>query len=367
MERVLIIIGNMGLGGAETHIMKVYRKINKNAFQFDFILNVPQECYYEKEIELLGGKCYRVTPKSKSILKNYKDIKRIVKDNGYNIVFKCGEHAFSWTEMKAAKSAGAKGRIMRSTNSSLSGSLKSLLLHYLSRPLLNYYITDRIAPSIEAALWLFGPKYLKHTKIVNNAIDLDAYEYNDVKRKTIRSKYNIPENGIVIGHVGRFSVQKNHNFLIALLSHLVAKDDKFYLLCVGEGDLLSSVKDEIVKYKLTHHVILCGNQSDMQGYYSAMDVFVLPSLYEGMPNVVIEAQGNGLRCIISDTVTKDSDITGENFYLPLNDIEIWEQTVKNIEIKRIDPKDSFVAKKYDIDSVTMIYENIFSNVGALQQ
>ena len=360
MKRILFIMGNMGLGGAETHIMKVYRTVNRNVFQFDFVLNVKEKCYYEDEIYELGGKCYRITPKSSSILQNYNELKKIIREFQYKIVFKCGEHAMSWTEMKAAKDGGASIRIIRSTNSKAGNSLLNRILHYLSRPLLNHYITNRVAPSIEAAKWLFGPTFYKSTTIVNNGVDIEEYQFNILKRNELRNKLHIKKDSIVLGHVGRFSQQKNHVFLINLLSALQNTSDKYFLLLVGEGDMQEKIKSLCKEKGLLGNVFFVGNQKDMQAYYSVMDFFLLPSFYEGLPNVAIEAQANGLHCMLSDTITREVDITGKNWFGEIWNADEWIKYLKNQNPVREDPYQAFFKRKYDIESVTKVYTDMFS-------
>lgn len=359
MERILFVMGNMGLGGAETHIMKVYRKINKTQYQFDFVLNVVEKCYYEDEILSLGGKIYRVTPKSTSIMKNYSDIKSIVSDNKYRVVFKCGEHALSWTEMMAAKRGGAKSRIIRSTNSEVD-TFKAKVLHYISRPLLRHYVTKKVAPSKVSGEWMFGKHYCRDLNLVNNGINLDDYAFDKEKRETIREKYNVT-NKLVWGHIGRFAPQKNHDFLINIFYKYHKENPESALMLVGNGNLQDTIKEKVKHLNIEDSVIFVGETAVPGDFYSAMDMFVFPSFYEGMPNTVIEAQASGLKCFVSDTITRDANITDNVEYIPLDESE-WLKTIMDSRSnlrKNEGIKEMFERSRYDIDSVIDIYISLF--------
>lgn len=359
MERILFIMGNMGLGGAETHIMKVYRQIDKARYQFDFVLNTPQKCYYEDEILGLGGKIYRVTAKSKSVIKNYKDIKKIVSEQHYRIVFKCGEQAMSWTEMLAAKQGGATKRIMRSTNSKGGDSKAAKVVHCLSRIPLGMLVTDKIAPSKVAGEWLFGKNGCQHLVLMNNGLDLDEYTYTFERRSTARKEFAIPQSAFVIGHVGRFNEQKNHDFLIDIFDAYHKKSENTYLFLIGDGPLKKQVENKIDNLGLRDCVILAGNRADVNILYSAMDLFVFPSFYEGMPNTVIEAQANGLPCLVSDTITKDANITGNVEYIALGHCNSWVDAINHGGLKRYNGAESLKRAGYDIGSVVQQYVDIF--------
>lgn len=359
MKRILFIMGDMGLGGAETHIMKVYRKIDKSKYQFDFVLNVEKRCFYQDEISRLGGKIYYVTKKADNIVKNYHDIKKIVAVNKYKCVVKCGQNAMSWTEMLAAKCGGATNRIMRSTNSNPNTFGKNVILHYLSRPLLCSLTTCKVAPSTKAGEWLFGKNGCKNLTIVHNGIDVKQYCYNSFQREKLRTEFGIPKDAIVIGHVGRFAKQKNHAFLIRAFSELLRNNSNAFLMLIGEGNLLESVKKMAEDCHISDKVVFTGNRNDVDQLYSAMDVLALPSLYEGLPNVVIEAQASGLPCVVADTVTSECNISGHVCFLPLDDAMRWAETLETVCGNRYNATQAFETSKYDIESVVQVYNTIF--------
>lgn len=358
-DRILFIMGNMGLGGAETHIMKVFRKVDRSKFQFDFILNVPQKCHYEEEIISLGGRVFRVTPKKQSVFKNFFDIYKIVKNNNYRTVLKCGEQAMSWTDMLAAKIGGASKRIMRSTNSKASDSTLCNLMHYLSILPLDLLTSIKVAPSIEAGTWLFGKWCKEDIVIINNGLDLHEYQFNDHYRNYFRNKLKIPNDCIVVGHVGRFNTQKNHDFLIDLFSIYNRHNSNSRLLLVGDGPLVEQMKEKVSSLDLSDYVIFTGNISYINKLYSAMDLFVFPSIFEGMPNTVIEAQANGLRCYVSDSVTTKCNITGQVSFISIDDVRKWVTEIQRSNIQRYDSISFFQKRKYTIDDVVLKYVEIF--------
>lgn len=353
MKRLLCIISGMNAGGAETFLMKIYRHIDRTQYQFDFCINVVEKCYYEDEIHSFGGRIYRIPSKSKNHREFKRQLTELIKTEKYKYVLRITSNAMGFWDMKIAKKAGAERCCVRSSNSSDGISLKVKLAHYFGRLFLSKYVDVAIAPSDLAAQHTFGKKAYKNDKveILNNALDLELYSYNQSGREKVRKEFEIAENEFVIGHVGRFEEQKNHLFLIQVFKEFLKINANAKLLLVGTGSKEEIIKEQTIKEGIENNVIFAGVRSDMVDLFSAMDVFVLPSFYEGMPNVVVEAQAVGVPCVISDTITKDANITGLVSYISLSDSAIhWAQCIKNIEIKeKINTKNIFIEKKYDID------------------
>ena len=361
MIRILHIMGDMSMGGAETHIMKIYREINREVIQFDFLLNVQDRRYYEDEIELLGGRIFRETPKTKNLLKNFLDTYKIVKKNKYKIVLKCSEHSLSWTDMLAAKIGGASIRIMRSTNSKASSSKLSSLLHYLSRPILNNLTTLKIAPSKIAGEWLFGKHAVNDLVIIKNGIPMDRFSYNSNIRNKIREELGLSSK-YIIGHVGRFETQKNHFYLLDIFKSVLDYNENAVLILLGEGQLQSSIKFYVNELGISRKVFFLGVISDVEDLMMAMDVLVLPSLYEGLPNCVIEAQALGLECIISDTITKEVGISDLVTFLPLvENNKIWvDEILKHANgYERKEINSLLLKEGYDIKQVARWFEEYY--------
>ncbi len=356
MKRLLCIIGSMNAGGAETFLMKVYRRLDKTKYQMDFCINAAEKCFYEDEIISLGGKIYRITPKSESIGNFRKQLFDVVKSNGYKYVLRITSNAFGFMDLKIAHKAGATVCAARSSNSSDGGSLKSRAAHVIGRLLYGRYVNVRIAPSDLAAKYTFGNRAYKNgsVKILHNAIDTDVYRFDARGRKNVRTELKIPENTTVIGHVGRFTAQKNHLFLTDVFAEYVKLNENSLLVLVGNGELEDEIKKRAEERGIADRIVFTGVRGDVPALLSAMDVFVFPSFYEGMPNAVIEAQATGLPCVISDRITHEADITGLVDYLPLGDAATWAEHICSLSLPvvRRTPCREFTENCYDIESVT---------------
>lgn len=355
MKRLLCILSGMNAGGAETFLMKIYRQLDKTKYQMDFCISVPEKCFYEDEILSLGGKIYRISSKSASLKNFKKQLYDVVKLNDYKYVLRISSNAAGFMDLKIAHRAGAKICAVRSSNSSDGGGLKAKLAHRLGSILYGKYINVKIAPSDLAAKYTFGKKAYEDgsVNILHNAVDINKYSYNAEMRSRIRSDFNISDGTTVIGHVGRFMAQKNHGFLLDIFDEYIKFNEKSVLMLVGSGELESAIKEKASALGISDKIIFTGVRSDVPALLSAMDVFVFPSLYEGMPNTVIEAQATGLPCVISDTITREADITGLVSYLPLGDAGKWADCIEKLPREaRVTPIQQFKDNCYDIESVT---------------
>ncbi len=355
MKRLLCIVSNMNAGGAETFLMKLFRNIDRTQYMMDFCVNRKDTCFYEEEIYKLGGKIFEIPSKSDNLKAFKKALFKLVKEEKYEYVLRITSNTVGFMDLKIAKKAGAKVCSARSSNSSDGGSLKSLLVHKLGRLLYGKYVDVKFAPSDLAAKYTFGKKAYENgvAKILHNAIDLDVFSYKADGRDRVREEFKINDNTIVVGHMGRFMTQKNHMFLLDIFDEYHKKHKNSVLMLVGKGELEQQIKGKIADKGLTDSVIFTGVRSDVPDVFSAMDVFVMPSLYEGMPNVVIEAQATGLPCIIADTITKEADITGLVSYMSLQtSAKEWAEKVgKSINTERVDTKENFIKNGYDIRGV----------------
>ena len=362
MKRLLCIVGGMNAGGAETFLMKVYRELDKTKYQMDFAVGIKEAGFYDEEIFSLGGKIYHISPKSEGFLKNFAEIKKIVKENNYDYVLRTSQHSLSALELYAAQKGGARVRVFRSSNSNTtSDSKKDFLLHKICGFMPQIYANVKIAPSTEAADFMFGKNCVKTNKatILHNAVDLSIFKYDADKRSEIRKELGV-EDRVVVGHIGRFNSQKNHTFLLDVFAKIKEKQDDAVLVLVGKGDLEGDIKEKIQSLGLSDSVIFTGVRSDVPALLSAMDVFVFPSFYEGMPNTVIEAQATGLPCVIADTITREADITGLVKYLSLGEAaDSWADTaLRSISDERADTKQQFIDNKYDIDSTVSYFTEL---------
>lgn len=363
MKRLLCIVGVMNAGGAETFLMKMYRQLDKSKYQMDFAVAVEEKGFYDDEIISLGGKIFHITPKSEGMIKNFISIKQIVKKNRYVYVLRTSQHSLSALELFAAQLGGAKVRIFRSSNSNTTtGNKKELLLHKLCAFMPRVFANVRIAPSTEAAEFMFGKKCIEKGKafLLHNAVDLKVYHYDEKARIKYRREFNC-ENALVIGHVGRFNQQKNHFFLIEIFKEILQVKPNSKLVLIGTGELEEKIKKKVEDEHISDKVIFTGVRRNVQEILSAFDVFVFPSLYEGMPNTVIEAQATGVPCVISNTITREVDITGLVEFVDLSiSARQWAEKIVTINLTHKDIRQDFVNNKYTIESVVEEFLNLLN-------
>lgn len=362
-KRLLCIVPSMDTGGAETFLMKIYRKLDKTQFQMDFYVGTKKEGFYDKEILSMGGKIYYGVAKSKGLIKSFVNIRDVVKSEKYDIVLRISQHSLSVIDLLAAKCGGATRLIFRSSNSKTGGNLLSHVLHLLFKWLPKRIPNVKIAPSKVAAEFVFGKRSLDKGEVIilNNAIDLNQFAFKQDIRDRIREELNINDK-LVIGHVGRFAKQKNHEFLIDIFAEIVKIQPNSVLLLVGNGDLLPIIKEKVTKLQLNDKVIFTDVRSDVNHILMGMDIFVFPSFFEGMPNTIIEAQATGLPCVISNTITEEVKITNLVNFMSLNDkAELWAK--KTLEtVNKYNNRKQYIEildkAGYNIDTVIEKFINI---------
>ncbi|OBZ09820.1 glycosyl transferase family 1 [Bacillus sp. FJAT-27264] len=321
--RILHVFGIMNCGGAETFIMNIYRNIDRNKIQFDFIVHSQDKGYYDDEIKALGGKKY-VVPKFKGT--NLLNYRKAWKDffeahSEYRVIH---SHIRSTASvfLNTAQKNGLK-TIIHSHSTSSGGGLSGFVKDLLQLPL--RYITDyRFACSTDAGRWLFGKKDFS---IIKNAIKVEDYIYNPEVRDIYREVLGIKDR-YVIGHIGRFYEPKNHFFIIDVFKSIHETDSNSVLLLVGDGNLRPEVENKIQELGLQNQVIFTGIRKDIPELLQAMDVFLFPSLYEGLGIVLIEAQAAGLPCVLSETLPSEVSITELVKCISLKEtVEIWANQV----------------------------------------
>ena len=298
MVRVLQIVTKMDRGGLETMLMNYYRQIDRNKVQFDFLVHRSERGVYDDEIEALGGVIYRIQRLNPLSLGYYRTL-NIFFDSykeKYRIVHSHLD-CMSAYPLRAAKRAGIPIRIAHAHSTSQDRDWK-YWFKLFSLQIIPRYATDYFACGKEAAKWMFGDC---PAIILPNAINAEDYIFNQAMREKVRSQFGIMTDELLIGHVGRFSPPKNHDFLVDVFAE-VLKQRKAKLLLVGIGPLQEHIKNRVDILQLSEKVIFAGLRSDVSQLLQAMDVFIFPSIYEGLPLTVIEAQAAGLPCIISDKV-----------------------------------------------------------------
>ncbi len=357
--RVAQIIGKWLGGGVESVVMNYYRHIDRSKIQFNFICDEDSTNIPYEEIEKLGGKVILIPPYQK-IFKYHKKLKKILKEGNYKIVHS-HINTLSVFSLFAAKCAGVPVRIAHSHSTTNKKEKKKNLVKQILRPFSKVFATDYMACTEHAGRWLFGNKEYDNGNVylLNNAIDLDKFKYDEKLRKEKRKELNIKEDTLVIGHVGRFVEQKNHRFLIDIFNEVHKQNKNSVLLLIGQGPLMDEMKQKVDSLGISDSVKFLGQRKDVSELYNAMDLFLFPSLYEGLGMVLIEAQANGLPCIASTEVPKIADISNNVQFYNLNDsIDIW---LKNSDIKRF----KFIRKNciYDIKKEAEKLEKYYAKIG----
>lgn len=324
--RVLQVVVSMDAGGIETMLMNYYRNIDRSKVQFDFLLHCKHKSHYEDEILSLGGRIYRVPSyHPNELLKYKKALKTFFKEHTEYKVVHSHIKFYGLYVLKAAKKAGVPVRIAHSHISKDFYSFdKTLLFRIYTRARFSSQYTHVYACSPESAEYMApGKKF----SIMNNAIDVNHFVFNSAERQRIRNELGL-NNNFVLGHVGRFSDQKNHRFLIDVFAEVIKTCPEARLLMIGSGSLIGEIKDKVKALGIDDYVIFTGIRNDIPSLMCAIDAFVFPSKYEGFPVTLVEAQTSDLPCIISDTFSKTSVISDRVNILSLNDSSrLWAEQI----------------------------------------
>ncbi|MCI8759653.1 MAG: glycosyltransferase family 1 protein [Clostridia bacterium] len=315
--RIAQIMGKWVGGGVEAVVMNYYQRMDKSKVQFDFICdddstNIPYE-----EIKKLGGKVITIPPYQK-ILTYHKQLKKVLQKGNYKIVHS-HINTLSVFSLWAAKSAKVPIRIAHSHSTTNKKEKKKNLMKQILRHFSKLFATDYMCCSELAGRWLFGDKEYEKGKVylLNNAIDVENFQYNETIRKDIRKEWNIKEETLVIGHIGRFCEQKNHSFLIDIFKQVNQLNRDSILVLVGQGNKMKEIKEKVEQLDLQKNVIFYGQRDDINRVYQGLDAFVFPSIYEGLGMVLIEAQCSNLYCITSTEVPTSAKINENIDYLSL--------------------------------------------------
>lgn len=344
--RILQVVTIMNRGGLETMIMNYYRKIDREKIQFDFMVHRMERGDYDDEIESMGGKIYRMPNiRPGNYRKYFKELDKFFEMHKEYKVVHSHINENSGFVLRAAKEHGIKCRIAHSHLADLKLDYKYPFRMY-GRYYLNKNVNEYFACSKEAGSWLFkNPK--KDVVVLNNAVDVDSFIRDNEKRKKFRKKLNV-EDKFVIGHVGRFNPQKNHSFLIDIFAEIVKKRKDACLMLIGEGYLMDEIKNKVLKLNLQDNVLFLGLRSDICDLMQAMDLFLFPSLFEGLPVVLVEAQAAGLKIVTSTGVTRESDLTNSlEFYDLKLSPEKWAEKILYLDTKVYDYSDLLKNKGYD--------------------
>lgn len=358
--RVLHIVTYMGRGGLETMLMNYYRQIDRSKVQFDFLVHREFEADYDAEIHELGGKIYhisRLIPWSHSYRRK---LKHFFQEHPEYKIVHVHQDCLSSVALQCAMECGVPVRIAHSHNSNQDRNWKYIVKRYYMKKI-SIYATDLLACSNAAGKWMFRENTFQ---IVHNAINIAKYKYSSEISQKIRKQLNV-ENKIVIGHVGRFNPQKNHEFLIDIFAECMKENLNVVLMLVGDGNGKCKIEDKVKKLEISDKVIFTGIRDDVSELMQAMDIFVFPSLFEGLPVTMIEAQAAGLPCVISNMIPSESIVT-ENLVsvMKLSDSPSnWaEHILSRVMEERRDCSDEIKRAGYDIETASKNLEEFYLKI-----
>lgn len=352
-------------GGVESFVMNYYREMVKDEIQFDFIC-MYDSLAYEEEIKSLGGTVFYLPNIKKHPIRFRKELMKILKQGNYHAVHVNMLSAANVVPLVIAKRAGMKKIIAHSHNSSSPGILRNIL-HCLNKPRIARYATDFFACSQVAGKWLFSKKIMESENyhMIHNALHVERFFYQEEIRKSIRQELQIEEK-FVIGHVGRFEEQKNHTFLIDVFYEITKECQDAVLLLVGDGELKEQILSKVKAYGIENQVQFLGVRKDLPRIWNAMDVFVFPSLFEGLPLVALEAQAAGVNSVMADTISDEVKITDHVEFLSLeSETVFWKEHILSYRKTARDSKQNsrimqqFQKAGYDITSAAKKLEGYY--------
>lgn len=308
--RILQCVTIMNRNGLENRLMDIYRNIDRNLIQFDFMTNRAEPGQFDEEIEQLGGRVYhmsRIAPRS--FFRYIGELKKFFREHPeYKIVHSHLNTLSTWP-LLMAKKAGVPVRIAHSRNASMDRNIK-MVYKAFSRLFINGQATDRFACSRSAGVWLFGRRQVEKDtfRVIPNAIQLDRFLYSEEKRQQMRAELGMAEKELAIVCVARFSHQKNHAYLLKVFNEIRNKRPESRLYLVGQGELEQEIRGQIAELGLEASVIFLGSRSDVGDVLTAMDAFLFPSFYEGFGTVIVEAQCSALPMLASDTIPSETKL-----------------------------------------------------------
>jgi len=361
-RKVLHILGSLNVGGAETMVMNVYRGLDQNRVQFDFLVNGLEKGYYEGEIEERHGKIYHVSRKSECYWKYLKEMYSVVHRNSYEITHIHSENSFlAFVDLVICKLAGTKRVVVHShtTMDYRGGKLAKLSPHFSK--ILNRCADVKVSCGSAAAIWLFGQE--EGVEIIPLPVDCEKYRLAIKKQNELKQKNDLL-GCTVYAHTGSFSKVKNHKFLIEVFSELCKINPKSHLILMGDGELRPEIEQQICDMKLQNRITLYGVVSDIDEKLALADYFIFPSLFEGFPTAVLEAQAAGLNCFLSNTITEKVAISDLVHFMSLkDDAKKWAHDIalfdKNSLEKRL-ASNLKIADRYDTKKVIEVFYRLYN-------
>jgi len=360
--KILFVLGNaLDYGGTSSFVMNYYRELHGNEIQIDFLVYGYTNGIYDHEVKEKGSHIFHVPIRSKKPIKHHQEIKKLFTQKSFDIIHSHVD-AMNGYVLSLAKKANIKIRISHAHNTShLSNHpVKRILLNHYKRKI-NQVSTHFLTCSLEAGNFMYPKVKKEQILIIKNAFNLKRFAFEKSSRQKIRSMLSIDDDTIVIGHVGRFDYQKNHRFLIPLMTIFKQKEMNVRLICIGQGHL----KKEFIRLVNLHHldqyITVLDPVENIEAYYSAFDTSILPSLFEGFGYTVIEAQYNGLYTICSKHVPLETNITINNVYLDLNaPMDTWiDAIIHAAKMRQQQSIDETLFHQYDIKAASTVLKKLY--------
>lgn len=360
--RVLNMFTIMDRGGAETMVMNYYRHIDRTKVQFDFLVHRNQRGAYDDEIEALGGRIYRMCPIYPQNFSQYKrELCAFFQAHPEYKIIHSHMSELGYFAFREAKRQGVPVRICHAHNAPCGFDIKMIMRTYFKKRMMPY-LTHLFMCGIDSGRWLYGAQNESRFIMLNNAIDAAAYTYDPAKRAEMRQQLGLNDE-LVVGHVGRFNPQKNHPFLLEIFATLLKKEPNAVLLLAGGGDDMPKMQAKAQALGIGGHVRFLGVRSDVAELMQAMDVFVFPSLYEGLGIVAVEAQASGLPCVVSSTIPQEAYLTDLVFSEELSaSPEKWANVIlEKRNTSRTDRSAEIAAHGFDITTEAVKLQEFYLN------
>lgn len=357
MQKVLHIGLSYEQGGIESFVMNYYRCIDRSIIQFDFINPYDKPLAYEKEILLLGGIIHKLPDFHKNPILFRKELFGVMKN--YNIVHIHMLSAANLIPLQVAVKCNVKTIIAHSHNTLAEGLLRRIL-HKMNYRKIKKYANILLACSEKAGEWMFGEG--TSFEVMKNAININRYVYNQQYRMECRKEFNIDEDALLYGNVGRLNVQKNQLFLIDIFVEILKWQPNSYLCIIGDGELKQDIMNKIIKLRISDRVVMAGRRVDVEKLYNAMDAIIMPSIFEGLPITLVEAQANGLKCYVSkNKVPAESKVLDSMEFLELSlGAKKWAERIVNTDCHRDrSTKDVLTLQHYDILKESARLESVY--------
>ena len=355
-NRILVygLVASKTFGGIGSFLTEMNRHMSGNTV-FDYVIE-GSECSIQDRIDAAGGKIYYISNRIKNPIKNINENRKLLKDlrNTHDTVY-FNLSTLGWIEpIKIAISLGYRVVTHSHNSRLLVNDAKHRIIYKINKARLSRFNVIRLSCSKKATDFMYSPD--NKVQFIHNAVDINTFKFDRNEKLQVRSELNIPDNTKIIGFVGRLVEQKNVLFLPDILNSVVKhRDLDVVMIVLGEGYLKNQLLEKVKQYNLQNHFLFLGDHADINRYYQAMDVFILPSLFEGLPIVMVEAQVSGLSCIVSDVITSESNISGNVTFLPINDASVWGEVLYN-KLNNLNTNRELVSKQLKDSVFDIIHE-----------